>query len=165
MALFAARPDKSLVKELATQTGGRVDVIAHGSGPEASLLATREILALRSRGDWRIFGWEEVTSGSWRAELSTFSWKTTEGEDFSVHLDDVGRLPELFQERVQASTVVTVSHDLTRGRVQIIGRRKLDGSDETRWYAVAGGGADLADGPVAALVIAETDRLKAEYGV
>ncbi|RMB59974.1 hypothetical protein [Tessaracoccus antarcticus] len=165
MAFFATRPDKSLVRELASHTGRGVDVIAHGSGPDASLLATRELLALRLLGEWRIFGWEEVTTGSWRAESLTFSWKTTTGEDFPVRLDDVGRLPELFQERVQASTVVTVSHDLARGRVQLIGRRKLDGSDEIRWYAVAGGGADLSDAPVAALVVAETDRLKAEYGV
>ena len=165
MAIFAARPDTSLVKELSAHVGESVDVLAHGSGPEASLFATRELLALRARGEWRTNGWEEVTTGSWRSERSTFSWKTTSGEEFSVQLDDVGRLPEMFQERVQASTVVTVSHDLNRGRVQIIGRRKLDGSDVTRWYAVAGGGADLADEAVAALIVAETDRLKTEYDV
>lgn len=139
-------------------------MIAHGVGPDSSLLATRELLALRSLGQWRIFGWEEIAHGSWRAQESTFAWTTTAGDELTVHLDDVGSLPELFKERVQASTAVTLSHDLTRGRVQIIGRRKLDGSDDLTWYAVAGGGADLEDEAVAAFVVAETDRLKAEYG-
>ncbi len=139
-------------------------MLAHGSGDDASLLATRELLALRLQGLWHTFGWDEIANGSWNTDASTFSWTTTSGEEFKVHLDEVGQLPELFKERVQASTVVTLSHDLVRGRVQIIGRRKLDGGDEITWYAVAGGGADLADEGVAALVVAETDRLKTEYG-
>lgn len=163
MAILGSRIDKSLVHELDAHVGHRVSVLAHGAGEEATLLATRELLALRSMGTWRIFGWEEIAKGSWRADASTFSWTTTAGEQFTVHLDEAGRLPELFKERVQASTVVTLSHDLPRGRVQVTGRRKLDGSDEMTWYAVAGGGADLEDEAVAALIVAETDRLKAEY--
>lgn len=163
MAILGSRIDKSLTHELAAHVGKGVTVLAHGVGAEAGLLATREMLALRSSGTWRTFGWEEIAKGSWKAETSTFSWTTTAGEEFTVHLDDVGRLPELFQERVQASTVVTLSHDLPRGRVQVTGRRRLDGSDKMTWYAVAGGGADLSDEAVAALVVAETDRLKAEY--
>lgn len=163
MAIRGTRLDKSLMHELQAHMGRAVTVIAHGSGEEGSLLATRELLALRLRGTWTTFGWEEIANGSWRADASTFSWTTTAGEGFTVHLDDVGRLPELFKERVQASTVVTLSHDLPRGRVQVIGRRKLDGNDEITWYAVAGGGADLSDEAVAALVVAETDRLKREY--
>ncbi len=165
MAIFGNRPDKSLERELQSHLGRRVDVIAQGSGPEASLLAARELLALRERGEWRVFGWEQIANGAWREEESTFTWETTSGDHFTVALDDAGRLPELFRERIQASMVATLSHDLPRGRVQIIGRRTLDGSDQVTWYAVAGGGADLADPAVADFVVAETDRLKAEYGV
>ena len=153
------------MQELRAHLGRRVDVVAQGSGPEASLLAAKDLLALRERGEWRVFGWEEIATGVWRSEESTFAWKTTADEDFTVHLDDAGRLPELFKERVQSSMVVTLSHDLPRGRVQIIGRRTLDGTDAITWYAVAGGGADLADPGVADFVVAETDRLKGEYGV
>lgn len=165
MALFGKRVDKSLMLELRTHLGTGVDVIAQGSGPEASVLAAKDLLALRERGQWRVFGWEEIATGAWQAEESTFTWKTTGGEDFTVHLDDAGRLPELFKERVQSSMVATLSHDLPRGRVQIIGRRPLDGSDTITWYAVAGGGADLCDPAVADFVVAETDRMKAEYDV
>lgn len=165
MAIFGKRPDKSLVQELEAHVGRRVDVIAQGSGPEVSLLATKESLALRELGQWRVFGWEQIANGAWRDTESSFFWTTTAGEAFTVHLDDPGRLPELFRERVQSSMVVTLSHDLQKGRVQIIGRRTLDGSDAMTWYAVAGGGADLAEPAVADFVVSETDRLKAEYGV
>ena len=163
MAIFGKRPDKSLVQELQSHLGRRIDVIAQGSGPQASLLAAKDLLALRDVGEWKIFGWEQIANGAWRDEESTFAWTTTTGENFTVHLDDAGRLPELFKERVQNSMVVTLSHDLPRGRVQIIGRRTLDGSDHITWYAVAGGGADLNDPALADFVVAETDRLKAEY--
>lgn len=164
MGIFGKRTDKTLERELETHLGRRVDVLAHGSGPDASLVATKDVLALRQLGEWHTFGWEQVTSGSWRAEESVFSWKTTDGKDFTVGLEEVGRLPELFRERIQSSMVATISHDLVKGRVQIIGRRTLDGRDEMTWYAIASGGADLGDPAVADLVVAETDKLKAEYG-
>lgn len=164
MAIFGTRPDKALVRELESHLGRRVTVIAHGYGPEATLLATREMLAVRSLGEWRVLGWEQIAHGAWHSDEATFVLKTTTDEELTAQLDDAGRLPELLKERVLASTAVTVSHDLTRGRVQIIGRRKLGDGDELTWYAVAGGGADLEDEAVAAFVVAETDRLKAEYG-
>lgn len=165
MAIFGKGPEKELQHELRSFLSRRVNVLTQGTGPTASLLATRELLALREMGQWRTFGWDQIATGSWRGEDSTFVWKTTSGEDFTVQLNDAGRLPELFRERVQSSMVATISHDLPKGRVQIIGRRPLDGSDELTWYAVAGGGADLSDPAVAALVVSETDKLKAEYGV
>ncbi len=165
MALFGRRFDKTLEHELQSHLSRRISVLAQGTGPRASLLATKELLALRELGQWQTFGWEQIAHGAWREDDSTFVWKTTSGQDFTVHLDDAGRVPELFRERVQSSMVATITHDLPRGRVQIIGRRSLDGSDEMTWYAVAGGGADLTDETVAALIVSETDRLKAEYGV
>lgn len=164
MAIFGKRQDKTLEHELEAHLSRRVDVLTQGTGPEASLLATREFLALREQGQWRTFGWEQIATGAWQEEASRFIWTTTSGEDFTIHLDDAGRLPELFRERVQSSMVASISHDLPKGRVQIIGRRSLDGNDELTWYAVAGGGADLGDDAVAALVVSETDRMKAEYG-
>ncbi|MGV8846869.1 hypothetical protein [Tessaracoccus sp.] len=165
MAIFGIRPDKTLIRDLQTHIGRGVNVLAHGFGPDVVLVGTKELLALRTLGQWRIHGWEQIAQGAWDSDLSTFSWRTTSGDGISVHLEDVGRLPELFKERVQASTVVTISHDLTHGRVQIIGRRSLEGNDQLTWYAIAGGGADLEDEAVAAFVVSETDRLKVEYGV
>ena len=76
---------------------------------------------------------------------------------------DPGRLPELFQERVQASTVVQSVVDGTRGQVQIVGRRSLGEESALHWYAVPSGGADLEDPATRDAVVAETDRLAAEY--
>lgn len=163
MPLFRTGPDRIVVDELAAQLGRKVDVLAHGSGDEETVVATRELLALRRLGEWRTWGWEEIATGSWRAEAQRFRWTTTSGDKWEVTLDSVGRLPELFRERVQASTVVSESHELERGRVEITGRRKLDGTDQLKWYATAAGGASLADPATAAFVVERTDALSAEY--
>ena len=65
---------------------------------------------------------------------------------------------------VLALTVMTVNHDLPRGAVQIIARRNLLDGDVT-WLASASGGASLEDPGTAAFVVAETDRLRSEYGL
>ncbi|MCC2592717.1 hypothetical protein LKO27_04700 [Tessaracoccus sp. OS52] len=163
MSFISPRLDKSLLRELEQAAGRSVTVLAHGSGPETTVVAAREILARRHLGEWEIWGWEEVLRGAWRADVSTFTWTITDGRRIEAELDSVGRLPELFRERVQASTVATESHDLTRGTVQIVGRRRLDGSDEITWYASASGGASLADPATAAFVVERTDALKAEW--
>ena len=161
MSWFARRTDShhaDLVAQL-----GRTHVLAVGWGEGDVLLgATTDRLALRRDGVWRTWGWEEIAKGSWRGEASVFRWTDTAGETVEVTLSDVGRLPEVFRDRVQASTLVSEVHELAKGRVEIVGRRSLDGSDRTRWYATAGGGASLADPATAAQVVAWTDALKAE---
>lgn len=152
-------------RELRTALGRKPDVLSVGHSSEVRLVALRTALALRELGEWQVWGWESIATGSWRAESKTFRWSTTAGEKYEVQLDEVDRLPEVFQERVQASTVLTESHDLVRGRIEIIGRRTLDGTNKTSWYATAGGGASLADPETAALVVERTDALKAEYGL
>ncbi|GAB3821270.1 hypothetical protein GCM10028820_29230 [Tessaracoccus terricola] len=163
MSFMASRPDKSLLRELAQEAGRKVAVLAHGSGPETTVLAGRELLALRHLGTWELWGWDEVLKGSWKAEQSTFTWTVGGNRKVEAKLDDVGRLPEVFRERVQASTVATEAHDLPRGSIQIVGRRRLDGSDEITWYTSASGGASLADPATAAFIVERTDALKQEW--
>lgn len=138
-------------------------VLAHGSGPESTVAVGLEFIAVRALGQWESWGWEEILKGSWKGETSTFTWTTTGGRSVEARLDDVGRLPEIFHERVQASTVQSEAHELTRGHVQIVGRRRLDGSDDLTWYATAGGGASLDDPATAAFVVERTDMLKADW--
>ena len=85
------------------------------------------------------------------------------GERFECMLNSPGELLSIFRERVLASTVMTFNHDLPRGAVQIIARRNLLNGDVT-WLASASGGASLEDPGTAAFVVAETDRLRSEYG-
>lgn len=154
-----------LLRTLDTALGRKAEVLAVGTSDDATVVALRTALALHYEDRWQIWGWEKVATGSWRAEATTFTWDTTDGGSFKVKLEEVGRLPEVFRERVQASTVLSESHDLEPGRIEIIGRRPLDGSDRTSWYVTAGGGADLNDPATAAFVVERTDALKAEYGL
>lgn len=164
MSFIAPRPDKTLLRELEQVSGRKVQVLAHGSGPEVTVLAARDLLALRKLGDWETWGWEEVLKGAWRAEQSTFTWTVVGNRKVEARLDEVGRLPEVFRERVQASTVVTEAHDLPRGSIQIVGRRPLDGSDTITWYTSASGGASLADAATASFIVERTDALAQEWG-
>lgn len=163
MSFMASRLDKSLLHELTEATGRKVAVLAHGSGPETTVVAGRELLALRHQGTWDTWGWDEVLKGAWKADQSTFTWTVGGNRKVEAKLDDVGRLPEVFRERVQASTVVTESHDLVRGSIQIVGRRRLDGSDELTWYTSASGGASLVDPATAAFIVERTDALAQEW--
>lgn len=86
-----------------------------------------------------------------------------DGDQHEVELTDANRLPELFRERVEASTVVQGYVDVAGGQVQIIGRRSLSAELTVHWYAVPGRGVDMSDPAIREAVVEETDRLKAEY--
>ena len=144
---------------------GSEPVLAAADGPGGSGLAgTKSRVAVADSGEWRVFGWHEIERGSWRAESGIFRFTMLGGERFEVQLETAGRLPDLFRERVQASTVATYYYDVEpEGEVRIVLRRPLGGSDALRFYAVPSGGASLEDPGTAAFIVAETDRIKAEY--
>ncbi|NHB83786.1 hypothetical protein G7085_01225 [Tessaracoccus sp. HDW20] len=164
MALFK-RTDPVLFAGLDEELGGRADVLAHATGEDGVVVAgTREAFAVGTHGSWEVWPWERVGGGSWKAEQGRFRWKTVDGVQHEVALSDPQHLPQLFRERVEASTVVQVLIDApVRGEVQIVGRRSLGRHMTMSWYAVASGGADLSDPATSAAVVAETDRLKSEY--
>ena len=162
MALFK-RPDRSILDGLREALGGNPTVLAHGTGDGVVLLGTKEHLARRVGEAWQVWPWEQVASGSWNGEASSFRWKTIDGEKFEALLKEPGQLPMLFRERVQASTLVTTVIEATRGQVQVIGRRGLGDDGTVHWYAVPSGGADLNEPATRAAVVAETDRLQANY--
>lgn len=154
--------DAGLVRAL----GGKPSILAQAEGPDdVALIGTRTHLAVRRGGEWEAFGWHEVERGSWRGETKTFRWTTMDAEKHEAVLDEEGRMPELFKERVDASTVSTHHYDLPRGDVRIVVRRSLDAAGEMKFYAVASRGAKLSDPETRALVVHETDRIRAEYGL
>lgn len=162
MSLFA-RKDRAVAAQLSALLGRNSRVLAYGEGADQLLLAgTREHLALRTDDGWQAWPWEQVKGGSWRSEEQEFQWSTMEGDEFSAQLEEPGRLPELFRERVQASTIATESFDLPGGSVQIVARRAPGGQGECRFYAVPRGRISLDDPAVRDLVVAQTDRLRAE---
>ena len=152
--------------ELAKALGHKPRVLAEAEGPDGvALIGTRTHIAVRRDGQWQTFGWHEVERGSWNGETRTFRWTSMDGEKHHATLDDEGRMPELFKERVDASTLATQHYDLRVGDVRIVLRRALDDTAETKFYAVASRGAKLTDPDTRALVIEETDRIRAEYGL
>lgn len=163
MALFK-RTDPTLFAGLGEALQHRPEVLAHGVGDGVVLAGTREALAVREYGVWRVWPWEVVSGGSWKQETGRFRWKGIDGERHEVSLTDPGMLPALFRERVEASTVVQVLLEApVRGEVQLVARCSLGTGTDVQWYAIASGGADLEDPQTRAMVVEETDRLKAEY--
>ena len=149
--------------EVEAVTGDRGRPLGWAEGPGAVVVATTGMLVARLDGGWRSWGWEQVLRGGWREEGSVLFWEAG-GERLECVLDSPGELLSIFRERVLASTVMTVNHDLPDGAVQIIARRNLLDGDVT-WLASASGGASLEDPGTAAFVVAETDRLRSEYGI
>lgn len=164
---FFTRPDRTVAAEMSAQLterlGHRVDVLAVGEGDGGLVLAgARSHLAVRRDGAWQAWPWESIKGGSWNAEDQEFRWSTMTGEEFQASLKQARRLPELFRERVQASTVVEESFDLPGGTVQIVGRRAPGTDGEVRFYAVPRGRVSLDDEPTRQFIVAHTDRLRTE---
>lgn len=152
--------------QLKSALGRHAKIIATGLGPDGPLIVgTKDRLAAKCDGKWVVMGWHEVERGAWRGRTQRFQWSDFNGRPYEVELADPGQMPMLFQERVQASTVMTLLYDLDRGEVRIVVRRALDGSDAMSFYAVPSSGASLDDPQTAEFVVRETDRLRAEYGL
>lgn len=154
-------------QDLATALGPRAKILAQGRDADGQpvVVGTVDKVAVKRDGEWVAMGWHEVERGSWRAEKGIFRWTDMHGEAYEASLERPGQLPMLFQERVQASTVGSVQHHLDPGEVRIIVRRSLGTDEQLQFFAVPSGGARLTDPMTAALVVEETDRLKAEYGL
>lgn len=163
MGCMTARNDH----DLATALGRRANILAQGLDTEGEpvLVGTVDKVAVKRDGAWIAMGWHEVERGSWRAETGIFRWTDMRGEAYEATLERPGQLPMLFQERVQASTVGSVQRDVDPGEVRIIVRRSLGADAQLQFFAVPSGGARLTDPVTAAIVVEETDRLKAEYGL
>lgn len=125
MALFR-NTDGALFAGLGDELGRKAEVLAHAVGEGVVAAGTREVFAVATDGQWRVWPWEQISGGSWKADTSRFVWKTMEGEKLEVTLEQANRLPQLFRERVEASTVVQALIDAPgRGEVQLIARRSL----------------------------------------
>lgn len=160
---FFTRPDRTIASELAAALGYPVDVLAQGEGEDGVVLVgARSHLALRRDDAWQAWPWERIKGGSWRSEEREFRWSTMTGDEFEVRLREPHRLPELFRERVQASTVAEESFDVPGGTIQLIGRRAPGGDGDVTFYAVPRGRVSLDDEPIRQFVVQQTDRLRAE---
>lgn len=164
MPFFRSAPRVDLTG-LREALGSDERVLAQGVGADTVLAGTRTNLAMRAEGAWRVWPWEEIAAGAWDAQTRRFTWRPLDGEEIEATLDDAGMMPQLFRERIQATTVVSALVDTASGQVHIVGRRGLGADPRLRFYAVASGtgGADLSEPRTRAQVVAETQRLRDEF--
>jgi len=172
--------DDHLIADLAAFLGEppqqvRRRTLATASGPRDGVVALREGLALRGAevgepaSGWRVLQWPEVRSGSWDGETTTLRITTLEDERLAVRLTEPGLLPEVFVDRVQATLLVEERVKVPGGEVLVSGRRQPAGVGPSAegpaivWHAMAIGPADLNDPEVSRLVVAATERLRADY--
>ncbi len=99
--------------------------------------------------------WESIAHAEWDHEARTLTVAALADDSaaarrLTVALDDPGLVPETVHERVMASIVVS-RHVRLRGKagIRVVGRR-VAGSDELAWQAVADAGLDPADEQVRA---------------
>ncbi|WP_130865208.1 hypothetical protein [Acidipropionibacterium timonense] len=111
--------------------------------------------------------WHEVIRGGWRKEESTLWWTLLDHSRVDVVLEDPGRLPEVFDERVTASIVCQDSVGVPGGRAVVAGRRRAGrlGREDPSilWTVVALGDADLTDPQTERLVLERSATLKAQW--
>ncbi len=119
------------------QTPGRpARILAWATGPGGFVVGSPAALSWSIDESWSHLGWHEIERGGWNAETATLSWNLHGGQRGSVRLDQPGRLPELFRERVAATIAlerfVPVAGD--RG-VIVTARRDLAADGSISWHS------------------------------
>ncbi|OYN93469.1 hypothetical protein [Enemella evansiae] len=126
-----------------------------------------DALAVQRGDGWDFVGWHEIDRGGWNSQNSELRWELVDGRRGSVLLDNPGRVPEVFAERVAASIVVQQHLDIegTREGAVVSARRDLgDRSAPLLWRTRRGRGTpDSAE--VRELLGAETRRLQSDYDI
>lgn len=115
---------------------------------------------------WRSVGWHEIEHGGWNDDLHELYWTRYEGgRRERVHLDRPGRVPELFNERVQASIVFVHTVPVTESHGIVVSARRnlVDPSARLEWHTSLQRGLTWADPGVREAADAALARFAAEY--
>ncbi|GAB3702385.1 hypothetical protein [Mariniluteicoccus flavus] len=126
-----------------------VDALAHNDGAP----------------QWVLIPWHTIERGGFNGQGSTLQWTLVDGRRGSVFLDEPGRLPEVFRERVEA-TIVLEEHVPIEGTRQggvVSARRDLTSAEDAiEWRTRRGRG--TPDTPeVEAALQARLEALRGEY--
>lgn len=175
---------KELAAQLHERRPGAGDVLAVGHGGRVRVLATEECLVLlhehaqtgegptasedAEAGDdgWEFIGWHTISRGGWKADRSELRWTFVDMSEGRVQLDDPGRVPEVFRDRVNSSVAVEkVSEAPGGGHVVVAGRRQLGphASPGVVWQVTTLGKARLSDPATAQLATAEARALQQDF--
>ncbi len=153
--------------------GAPLTVLAWASGTDGAVIASPDRLSIEAGTDWRQLHWHRIEAGGWNEETRQLHWTTVaEPDDMTgrrqrghVVLDEPGRIPEVFRERVQASFVFrqTVPVTETAGIV-ISARRDLgDSRAPLAWHVNLQRGLSWGRPEVRTAAEAALARFRAEY--
>lgn len=155
-----------LQQHLADSGGRRPRVLAWASGPEVTVVALTDRLAVLGPDGWESLPWHEVQSAGWNDEGTRFTWATVAAPRTPrfVELTAPGRLPEVVRERVEQTFVVQHRVDLTPGRPAIVsGRRPAAGAGEVTWHLTPAPGVDLSDPELAETARRVLERVQNDW--
>jgi hypothetical protein len=153
----------ALTASLAEQSGRPARILAWARGPDGYVVGSPAALSWGTE-EWRHVGWHEIERGGWNAETAQLRWVQYGGRRGSVRLEEPGRVPELFRERVAASIAVErfVSIQGDRG-VIVTARRDLGRDAEISWHTSLTRGLTWQTDGVRAVADEAMARLRTEF--
>jgi hypothetical protein len=140
-------------------------ILAWANGPGGLVVGSPAALSWRAAdGTWTHVGWHEIERGEWNAETWILSWTLYGGRRGSVRLEEPGRLPELFRERISATIAlerfVPVAGD--RGII-VTARRDLAADGAISWHSSLTRGLTWRSEGVQAAADRAMAELRSEY--
>jgi hypothetical protein len=139
-------------------------ILAWAKGPAGFVIGSPAALSREKEGGWAHVGWHEIERGGWNAETATLAWTLHGGRRGSVRLDEPGRLPELFRERIAATIAlerfVPVAGDLG---VIVTARRDLAEGGVISWHSTLTRGLTWHSEGVQAAADRAMAELRSEY--
>lgn len=161
--------DNDAYESLGREVGhARPRVLAWATTSDGVVVGLPDRLAVRSGEDWTQVPWSDVVSGGWDNQASALTWRLLDGTTGRAQIEEPGRLPELFRERVTASIVVSEHVDIpgTARGVTVTARRNPSAPrSPLSWVAVPARGTDLSAPGVQAAADAAVARVKADYDI
>jgi hypothetical protein len=147
------------------QTPGRpARILAWARGVAGFVVGSPAALSWSAQDEWTHLGWHEIERGEWNAETATLSWTLHSGGRGAVTLEEPGRLPELFRERIAATIAlerfVPVSGD--RGII-VTARRDLAAEGGISWHSTLTRGLTWHSEGVRAAADRAMAELRSEY--
>jgi hypothetical protein len=150
-------------RSLGEQPDRPARILAWTRGPDGYVVGSPAALSWGEQ-EWSHVSWHEIERGGWNAETRTLSWARYGGRRGSVGLDEPGRLPELFRERIAATIAVErfvpVSGD--RG-VIVTARRDLAADGGISWHSTLTRGLTWQTDGVQAVADEAMTRLRTEF--
>lgn len=159
------RRHRQLDPDLAALLGPRPRLLASGRCGAGQVVATLDRLWFPDSGAWQQLRWQDVQRGGWDAAGSRLYWTTVDGSDGAIPLEEPGRLPDVFNERVSASIVLSRVVPLGSGGSAVISARKDLGEPDPvlTWRTSPGPGTSTDAVAADPAVAGELARLRAEY--